>query len=117
MNFYRTIVTSISAICFTSLLMTSSAHAASKVELDAKSYASVQVLKEEVPGAEALIEKAYAMLIFPEVLGAGFWLGGEYGEGKMYVDDYTYGYYNLVSASFGFQMGAQVKSEAISFMT
>lgn len=91
--------------------------AASKTEIDAKSYAAVQILQNDVPGASELIQKAYAMLVFPEVYGGGFGIGGEYGEGKMYVDDYTYGYYNLVSASFGLQMGAQVKSEAILFMT
>ena len=99
-----------------SLLIPLTSFAASKAEIDAKAYASVKILQQEVPGAAELIEKAYAMLVFPEVYGGGFWLGGEYGEGKMYVDDYTYGYYNLVSASFGFQMGAQVKSEAILFM-
>lgn len=109
--------TSILSVCFLSLMLSGFAHSASKAEIDAKSYASVTILKNEVAGASELIEKAYAMLVFPEVYGGGFGIGGEYGEGKMYVEDYTYGYYNLVSASFGFQMGAQVKSEAILFMT
>jgi len=100
------------ALCFSSF-----SYSASKAEIDAKSYAAVQILTQEVPGAAQLIKDAYAMLVFPEVYGGGFWFGGEYGEGKMYVDDYTYGYYNLASASLGVQFGAQVKSEAILFMT
>lgn len=116
-SFLRVLTNYSSALLFSLVAFSSSSQAASKVEIDAKSYASVQILKEEIPGASDLIEQAYAMLVFPDVLGAGFWLGGEYGEGKMYVEDYTYGYYNLVSMSFGFQMGAQVKSEAILFMT
>jgi lipid-binding SYLF domain-containing protein len=103
-------------VCLLTTISTLSS-AASKTEIDAKSYAAVQILEKEVPGAAELIKKAYAMLIFPEVYGGGFGFGGEYGEGKMYVDDYTHGYYNLVSASFGFKAGAQVKSEAILFMT
>lgn len=91
--------------------------AASKTEIDAKSYAAVTVLKSEVPGAAALIDQAYAMLVFPEVIGAGFGIGAEYGEGRIYIDGQQPQYYNLVSASVGFQLGAQVKSEAILFMT
>ncbi len=110
-------ITHLLSVTLFSLLFSISVSAASKAEIDAKSYAAVKILTEDVPGAAELIEKAYAMLVFPEVYGGGFGIGGEYGEGKMYVEDYTYGYYNLVSASFGFQMGAQVKSEAILFMT
>ncbi|GLQ31801.1 YSC84-related protein [Litoribrevibacter albus] len=109
--------THILSVLFLSLSFSSFSFAASKTEIDAKSYAAVQILKQDVPGASELIEKAYAMLVFPEVYGGGFGIGGEYGEGKMFVEDYTYGYYNLVSANVGFLMGAQVKSEAILFMT
>lgn len=108
---------SILSAFFLTLTHSSFTFAASKTEIDAKSYASVKILKSEVPGASELIDKAYAMLVFPEVYGGGFGIGGEYGEGKMFVEDYTYGYYNLVSANVGFLMGAQVKSEAILFMT
>ena len=48
---------------------------------------------------------------------AGIGLGGEYGEGLLIVDKKPAGYYNLISASFGFQLGVQERSVLIMFMT
>ena len=48
---------------------------------------------------------------------AGIGIGGEYGEGALLVNGKTKDYYNVASASIGFQLGAQVKSEIIMFMT
>jgi lipid-binding SYLF domain-containing protein len=56
-------------------------------------------------------------MVFPTVLKAGFGVGGEYGEGAMRVSGKTVGYYNTLSASFGFQLGAQARSVIIMFMT
>jgi lipid-binding SYLF domain-containing protein len=57
------------------------------------------------------------LLVFPSVVKAGFGFGGEYGEGALLVEGRTVGYYNTVSASFGFQLGAQERSIIIAFMT
>ncbi len=46
-----------------------------------------------------------------------FGFGGEYGEGALLVRGRPVAYYNTVSASFGFQLGAQVRSVIIMFMT
>ncbi|HEY1213509.1 MAG TPA: YSC84-related protein [Bryobacteraceae bacterium] len=54
------------------------------------------------------------MLVFPSVISAGFWVGGEYGEGALRVGGKTTGYYSTVAGSFGLQIGAQ--SEAIIFL-
>ena len=48
---------------------------------------------------------------------AGFGFGGEYGEGSLLVRGHPAAYYNTVSASFGFQLGAQARSVIIMFMT
>ncbi len=48
---------------------------------------------------------------------AGFGIGGSYGEGVLIVGGNPAGYYNIVSASFGFQMGAQAQTLIIMFMT
>ena len=69
------------------------------------------------PTAQALADKAVAILVFPQVVKAGFGFGGEFGEGALRRNDATVGYYNLASASFGFQIGAQAYSEAYFFMT
>jgi lipid-binding SYLF domain-containing protein len=57
------------------------------------------------------------MLVFPRVIKAGIGIGGEYGEGALLSGGRTVGYYNIASASIGFQLGAQAKGIAILFMT
>ena len=42
--------------------------------------------------------------------------GGEYGEGALLTRGRTLEYYNTVSASIGFQLGAQARSVIIVFM-
>ena len=55
--------------------------------------------------------------MFPSVVKAGIGLGGEYGEGLLIIRGRPGGYYNIVSGSFGFQLGVQVRSVIIMFMT
>ena len=61
--------------------------------------------------------KAAGILVFPSVVKAGFGFGGEYGEGLLLIHGRPAGYYNLISASFGFQLGVQERSVIIMFMT
>ncbi len=56
-------------------------------------------------------------MVFPSVVKAGIGFGGEYGEGLLIIRGRPGGYYNLVSASFGFQLGVQERSVIIMFMT
>ena len=55
--------------------------------------------------------------MFPSVIKAGIGFGGEYGEGILLNQQKVVGYYNLISASFGFQLGVQERSVIIMFMT
>ncbi len=57
------------------------------------------------------------MLVFPSVIAAGFWFGGQYGEGSLRVGGATVGYYSTTTASFGLQIGAQSKALVFLFMT
>jgi lipid-binding SYLF domain-containing protein len=41
------------------------------------------------------------------VVKAGMLLGGQYGEGVLIVRGNAAGYYNIISASLGFQLGVQ----------
>ena len=71
----------------------------------------------QIPGANELGKKAAGVLVFPSVIKVGIGLGGEYGEGLLLVNGRIAGYYNLISASFGFQLGAQERSVIVMFMT
>jgi lipid-binding SYLF domain-containing protein len=56
------------------------------------------------------------VLVLPEVIKAGFGIGGEYGEGALRIGGSTIAYYNTASASIGFQMGAQIKTIILIFL-
>ena len=71
----------------------------------------------EVGSGRDLANQALAILVFPTIVKAGFGIGGEYGEGALHVRGRTAGYYNIISASIGFQFGAQARSVIIMFMT
>lgn len=91
--------------------------AASKAEIDAKVEAALEDFYKTSPAGKKLAARASGMLIFPSVIKAGIGIGGEYGEGALLVGGTTAAYYNIASASIGFQLGAQVKSEIILFMS
>ena len=71
------------------------------------------------PGMDKLVLEAKAALVFPSVIKAGFGIGGEYGEGGIMLDTKTRGVnylYNIISVSYGFQLGAQKRTIIMLFM-
>jgi len=68
-------------------------------------------------GSRELVAKARGVLVFPSVIQAGFWIGGQYGEGALRVGGQTTGYYSTAGGSFGLQIGAQSKAIIFLFMT
>ena len=101
----------------TGLFTIPNADAAGKVEINAKVKATLTTFYAQVHSGRELARKASAILVFPEVFKAGFLVGGEYGEGAMLEHGKTTGYYSTASASIGLQLGAQMKSQVIMFMT
>jgi lipid-binding SYLF domain-containing protein len=91
--------------------------AASAAEIDREANNTLHSFVEQVAGARELANKAAGILVFPSVVKAGIGFGGEYGEGVMLNQQRVAGYYNLISASFGFQLGVQERSVIIMFMT
>ena len=91
--------------------------AASKVEIDALVESALEKFYSNSGAGKRLAEKASGMLVFPKVVKAGIGIGGEYGEGALLIGGKTAAYYSIGAASIGFQLGAQVKSEVIMFMT
>ena len=77
---------------------------------------SLEKFKEEVPGAEKFLQKAEGVLMFPDVVKAGFGIGGEYGEGALLIKGKTVDYYSTAAASIGFQFGAQFKTVMLIFL-
>ena len=93
------------------------ASAASAAEIDVQVVAALERFDQEVPAGRELLAQAKGVLVFPRVIKAGFGIGGEYGEGALRIGGRSVGYYNLISASIGLQLGAQARAELILFMT
>lgn len=114
----QTMMLRLAAVVLTvGLLMPTIAEAASKTEIDAKVKATMSIFQQKVKSGKELERKAYGVLVFPEIVKAGLLIGGEYGEGALLVHGKTVDYYSTAGGSIGFQLGAQVKSVVILFMT
>ncbi len=84
-----------------------SAYAASPEDLNKDADQALHMLVTTNPAAAALARDAKAALIFPNIVKAGLIFGGAYGEGVLKQGPRIDGYYNSVTASWGFQAGAQ----------
>jgi lipid-binding SYLF domain-containing protein len=91
--------------------------AASGAAIDADVRETMTDFFTRVRGARELVGRSAAVLVFPSVIKAGIGIGGEYGEGALLTRERTMDYYNIVSASIGFQLGAQARSVIIVFVT
>lgn len=94
-----------------------SALAASAAEINRSVDAALATLRETVPGSRALEKQAKAVLVFPNIVKAGFLFGAQYGEGALRQRGKTVGYYNTAAASYGLQAGAQSFGYALFLMT
>ncbi len=99
------------------LMFSAYAQADSKVEIDLYVEEALKQFQKETTAGVQLAAQAKGMLVFPKVYKAGIGIGGEYGEGVLKVGGSTVGYYSTAAASIGFQLGAQIKSQIILFMT
>lgn len=83
--------------------------------LDHDANMAINKFIDETPGGDPFLVNAKAFLVFPDIKEGGFFVGGKYGEGVLRHKRKTLGYYEIVSASVGFQMGAQEYSMIIAF--
>lgn len=86
-------------------------------EIEASVDKTLKRFYRHAPQGRELVSKAAAVLVFPNVVKAGFGIGGEYGEGALRAEGKTMGYYSTAAASIGFQIGLQGRSIVILFMT
>jgi lipid-binding SYLF domain-containing protein len=84
------------------------AAADSAAEIDRNVDATLTTLQAKVPAAHSLLKEARGVLVFPNIVKAGFLFGAQYGEGALRQGGRTVGYYNTVTASYGLQAGVQV---------
>jgi lipid-binding SYLF domain-containing protein len=97
----------IAALVAGTISLSGAAFAATPEDLHKDSNQALSILVEANPVAADISKKAKAILIFPNIVKAGLIFGGAYGEGILKQKDKVDGYYNSVTASFGWQAGAQ----------
>ncbi len=100
-----------------SIVLPGVASAATAQAIDASADKILQKFKETHQGADAALKQAKGVLVFPEIVKAGFIVGGSYGEGALRINDKSVAYYSIGSGSVGFTFGAQSQGVIILFMT
>jgi lipid-binding SYLF domain-containing protein len=90
--------------------------AADRQKLDRSAAAALENLTASDTAAKLLAGRAKAVLVFPNIVKAGFLFGGQMGDGVLMENGRPVGYYNSVAASYGLQAGVQVFGYALFFM-
>ena len=89
---------------------------ASADDLTSDSRRARQQLVAQNPAAAKANSKALAVLVFPNVVKAGFVFGAEGGKGILFMHGQPSGRYRTVAASYGLQAGVQKYGYALFFM-
>jgi lipid-binding SYLF domain-containing protein len=110
-NSFRIIIFTLLSFIFANITT-----AASKEEIDIEVKGAIEKFQEEVTGGSEFLEKAEGVLVFPDVVKAGFGIGGEVGDGALLIKGDTVDYYNTAAASIGFQLGLQFKTVVLVFL-
>ncbi|WP_325099119.1 YSC84-related protein [Burkholderia contaminans] len=92
-------------------------NASKRQAIDSSVDATLSRMYSTVKGSRELVAKSRGVLVFPDVIQAGFIVGGQFGNGALRVGGSTVGYYNTSSLSVGLQAGAQSKAIVFLFMT
>ena len=103
----------ITATIMTFLSITS--FAGDKSVLNSDADAALKSLYSSEPKAKDLASKSAGVLVFPNIVRAGFVVGGSGGDGVLYKKDKVSGYYNSGSLSVGLQAGIQSFGYAVFF--
>jgi lipid-binding SYLF domain-containing protein len=90
--------------------------AATAKEINVSVAVALERFTKEVKGASDFLKAAKGVLVIPNVLQAGLIIVGEYGEGALRIGGQTVDYYNITTASLGYQIGAQRKDVILVFM-
>ena len=97
------------------MLSTSAVFADDTIEADAN--AALKQLYVDTPAAKMIGDNAKAVLMFPNIVKAGFILGAHYGEGVLLENGKLVAHYNSVAGSYGLQAGVQSFGYAMFLMT
>ena len=109
----RTLLRTILALGF--LFIATASFAQSRSELISDSKLALSKLLATDKDAVEVNQQAIAVLVFPKIIKAGFFIGGQYGEGVLFKKTTPAGFYNTAGGSFGLQIGGQEYGYALFF--
>ena len=109
MNTRRSLLSVVLAASAAAWLATASlaTFAANTDDLNRDADQALQQLYKTNPSAARIGKEARATLVFPKIIKAGLIFGGAYGEGVLVNSGHHDEYFNSVSASWGWQAGAE----------
>jgi len=107
----------LAAVTFSLGATSNHVNAATAEELSRDAAQALQTLYKSNPVAADIAKRAKATLVFPNIVKAGLVFGGSYGEGVLTKGSEFAGYYNSVSASWGWQAGAESYSYVVFLMS
>jgi len=84
--------------------------------IDAEVDRALSQLYEQVRGSRELVASSRGTLVFPNVVSAGFIVGGTHGEGALRRAGTTARYYTMTAVSAGLLAGAQSRAVFYLFM-
>ncbi len=84
--------------------------------LTSESRAALRQLVAQNQTARSLSKNAIAVLVFPDVVKAGFIFGGQGGQGILFLHGKPAGRYQTAAASYGLQAGVQKFGYALFLM-
>ncbi len=114
-RFHQTALATVAALTLPAAA--SNAAAATAEDLDKDAAQALATLYKTRPVAEVIAQKARAIVVFPKIVKAGLVFGGSYGEGVLLKGGKTADYFNSVSASWGWQAGAESYAYVVFLMS
>jgi lipid-binding SYLF domain-containing protein len=112
----RSVVYAMALVALSGLVLPTASHAATAQAIDASVDQTLTQFKQQHEGADAALNQAKGVLVFPQIVQAGVGLSGSYGEGALRIGGQTTGYYSIGTGSVGITVGAQSKAVIILFM-
>ncbi|CAN7374558.1 lipid-binding SYLF domain-containing protein [Phenylobacterium sp. LjRoot219] len=91
--------------------------AATATELSRDARLALDSLHAKRPETREWSKTALATMVFPKIVKAGVLLGGQGGDGALFVKGQPIAFYRLAAGSIGLQLGVQSFSYALFFMT
>ena len=107
----------IQGLLFGLLLSVSALAQSTQNNLDREARTALDKLYASAPGAQAIGERAKAVLVFPDVKKAAFLVGVQSGVGVLFKDGKVAGHFNLGGIQGGLEAGAASYNYALFFLS